>query len=236
MEKPEPCANRKDPEESGASTMEERKENKHAQKTRETRERLLRAAEEVFVRDGYAGAELGRIATLAGRTKGAIYAQFKSKEEIFLALIEERAAVHRKQMAELISEQTTLDSNLQAMRGFAQRVAADPTWALLFLEFKLYSLRHPELRERMRQYFQERILDSEEEKYARLLGSPQDGPQTLRRVVAVQSLTTLASALACESAFQPGLFDEDARNNVVDRVFDALLLPECVERKQFRKR
>ena len=52
--------------------------NKNEQRTRETRELLLRSAESIFVRDGYERAELGEIATLAGRTKGAIYAHFKS--------------------------------------------------------------------------------------------------------------------------------------------------------------
>src|SRR5437899_2363276 len=70
-------------------TMEttiEKPASKHEMKTKETRELLLRAAETVFVRHGYEGAELGEIAALAGRTKGAIYANFKSKEEMFLAL------------------------------------------------------------------------------------------------------------------------------------------------------
>ena len=57
------------------------KRTKHELKTQETRALLLRAAEQVIIRDGYENAELGEIAKLAGRTKGAIYAQFKSKEE-----------------------------------------------------------------------------------------------------------------------------------------------------------
>src|SRR6266702_1981816 len=54
------------------------KVSKHELRTRETRELLLHAAETIFVRDGYEGAELGEVAALAGRTKGAIYAHFKS--------------------------------------------------------------------------------------------------------------------------------------------------------------
>ena len=72
--------------------------NKHELKTRETRALLIAAAETIFVRDGYEGAELGEIAALAGRTKGAIYAQFASKEDIFLALIEERTRIYREEM------------------------------------------------------------------------------------------------------------------------------------------
>jgi AcrR family transcriptional regulator len=64
---------------------------------------LFQAADTIFVRDGYEGAELGEIAALAGRTKGAIYAQFKSKEDIFLALVEEKIKGYRSQMEKMTS-------------------------------------------------------------------------------------------------------------------------------------
>src|SRR5580698_5325809 len=86
-----------------AIPMIEGKVNKHDLRTKETRELLLQAAKDVFVRDGYEGAELGEIAALAGRTKGAIYAQFKSKEDIFLALVEERAHCYRARMERLLA-------------------------------------------------------------------------------------------------------------------------------------
>ena len=60
---------------------------------------LLRAAQEdSSVREGYSGAELGEIAATAGRTKGAIYAQFESKEDIFMALVEDYALRNRSEM------------------------------------------------------------------------------------------------------------------------------------------
>src|ERR1700736_3250105 len=98
--------------------MVPRKPNKHELKTKETRELLLQAAETIFVRDGYEGAELGEIAALAGRTKGAIYAQFESKEDIFLALIEERANYHRSRMEKVLTESTTVDENIATLRNF----------------------------------------------------------------------------------------------------------------------
>ena len=65
---------------------------------------LQRAAEEVFVDGGYAGAELGEIASIAGRTKGAIYAQFESKEDIFMALVEDHALRYRSEMEKVRRE------------------------------------------------------------------------------------------------------------------------------------
>src|ERR1700733_12534855 len=87
------------------------KPNKHELRTKETRELLLRAAEEIFVRDGYSGAELGEIAKLAGRTKGAIYAQFKSKEDIFMALVEDYALRNRSEMVTALANSSGVEQN-----------------------------------------------------------------------------------------------------------------------------
>src|SRR5580700_697305 len=102
--------------------------NKHELRTKQTRALLLQAAETVFVRDGYEGAELGEIAALAGRTKGAIYAQFKSKEDIFLALIEERTQCYRARMEKLLAESTTVAGNVEALRTFYLQLASDQAW------------------------------------------------------------------------------------------------------------
>src|SRR5271168_4531433 len=98
--------------------MTEKKINKHELRTKETRELLLRAAETIFVRDGYEGAELGEIAALAGRTKGAIYAQFKSKEDVFLALVEDNMLRHRARMEPLLNSSTSVKGNIAVMREF----------------------------------------------------------------------------------------------------------------------
>ncbi len=58
-----------------------------------TRERLLTAAVEVFVDQGYDGARLQDIARAAGLTTGAIYANFRGKDELLFAAIGARAGV-----------------------------------------------------------------------------------------------------------------------------------------------
>ncbi len=56
-----------------------------------TRDRLLAAAVEVFVEQGYEGARLQDIARTAGLTTGAIYANFRGKDELLFAAIGARA-------------------------------------------------------------------------------------------------------------------------------------------------
>jgi AcrR family transcriptional regulator len=51
----------------------------------ETRERLVRAAAEVFNRDGYQGTDSNALARAAGYAPGTFYKHFENKREIFLA-------------------------------------------------------------------------------------------------------------------------------------------------------
>ena len=66
-----------------------------------TRDRLLAAAVEVFVEQGYEGARLQDIARTAGLTTGAIYANFRGKDELLFAAIGARADV---EMDSLLTE------------------------------------------------------------------------------------------------------------------------------------
>ncbi|MEO3859180.1 helix-turn-helix domain-containing protein [Acrocarpospora sp. B8E8] len=53
----------------------------------ETRERLLRAAAEVFAERGYDGTRVADIAAAAGVSNGALYAHFGSKAELLVAAL-----------------------------------------------------------------------------------------------------------------------------------------------------
>lgn len=205
--------------------MPTNKPNKHELRTRQTRDLLLNAAEKIFVRDGYENAELGEIAALAGRTKGAIYAQFKSKEEIFLALIRAKSDVHRNQMLEFVATSTGTEENLKAMYDLAIRQINDPAWLLLQLEFKLFAIRHPESKARLQEFYGERLPGNQEERYAVVLGPAKKGKNALSRTAAVHSFQPLLSALAVENSYSPEVLDENTQKKIAARLFDALFDP-----------
>ena len=71
-----------------------------------TRDRLLAAAVEVFVEQGYEGARLQDIARAAGLTTGAVYANFRGKSELLFAAIGARADL---EMDALLTETETRD-------------------------------------------------------------------------------------------------------------------------------
>ena len=64
-----------------------RKRQTRAEKQAENRDRLLRAAERIAVREGYNRVSLDRVAEAAGLTKGAIYSNFGSKEQLLFEVV-----------------------------------------------------------------------------------------------------------------------------------------------------
>ena len=59
--------------------------NRQAARSASTRAKLIRAARALFARKGYADVGTEEIARRAGVTRGALYHQFPSKEDLFLA-------------------------------------------------------------------------------------------------------------------------------------------------------
>jgi AcrR family transcriptional regulator len=114
----------------------------------QTRQRLLDAAAVVFARRGLHGASLEEVADEAGYTKGAVYSNFASKEELFLAVLEARFH-DRTEFYRQLAEQAAREPG-QDLPGLLPGLdAPDEAWCLLETEFWLYALRNPPVRERM---------------------------------------------------------------------------------------
>ena len=56
-----------------------------------TREELIAAADDLFTARGFHATSVDEIALEAGYTKGAVYSNFESKEDLFFAVYERRA-------------------------------------------------------------------------------------------------------------------------------------------------
>jgi len=206
-------------------TMTAVKPNKHEQRTKETRELLLRSAETIFARDGYEAADLSEIAAMAGRTKGAIYAHFKSKEDIFLALWEHHALRYRTQMEERLARSTSVEQNRETLRQFYLGLLKDRVWGQLMLEFKLFSLRHPEAKERLQQRLANLHPGSREQQLTSILGSAGRKKDAISRAAAVMMIQPMVSALIVESSLDESFLTEEILTKAVDRIFEALLPP-----------
>jgi TetR/AcrR family transcriptional regulator len=67
-------------------------------------EKILRAAEEIFLRDGYAGSRMQDIADLAGINKALLHYYFRSKDKLFDKIFEKKAALIFPQVEELLHQ------------------------------------------------------------------------------------------------------------------------------------
>src|SRR5262249_40586210 len=114
-------------------------------KRAKTRQRLVKAAVEAIAEKGLHATTLDEIAERAGLTKGAIYDNFRSKEELFLAVIAQRP----------IGPEWPKDRSgtaKQRLRRLAKAVIIDNEAARqqapLRAEFLLYVLTHDEMKMR----------------------------------------------------------------------------------------
>jgi AcrR family transcriptional regulator len=80
--------------------MESKSTNKQEQRSRATRDGLLSAARTLFAERGYAAVGTEEIVRAAGMTRGALYHQFRDKEQLFEAVFEQVEAETTQRIAE----------------------------------------------------------------------------------------------------------------------------------------
>ncbi|HEX2088147.1 MAG TPA: TetR family transcriptional regulator [Solirubrobacteraceae bacterium] len=112
----------------------------------QTRRDVLDAAARAFARDGFHGASVEAVAAEAGLTTGAVYSNFKSKEELFLTLYEERIALRAKELRAAAVGGGVASAAADATRLFRR----DREWLLLYFEFALHAARDPAFARRFR--------------------------------------------------------------------------------------
>jgi AcrR family transcriptional regulator len=179
-----------------------------------TRELLLRAAEQVLARVGYEAAQVDEIADAAGFSKGALYAHFKSKEALFLALYQAKTARYQAQLRHALDSAHTRQGKINAFRSFYIDLSKDKDWALIVLEVKLFIRRHPEVRGRFRQ-IDEHVDDGIRGELTRLFGRAARAPG--------EALGGIFSALVLEAALEPDVLPERKMRAILGTIFDALL-------------
>jgi AcrR family transcriptional regulator len=115
-----------------------------------TRRHLMDAAATVFARKGFHGASLDDVAAVAGFTKGAVYSNFASKDDLFLAVFEDRYQREQDEMQRVLTEEeepyelgSAHSEVFDRVRGVIDRTW-DDEWTALYLEFVLYAQRRPE--------------------------------------------------------------------------------------------
>jgi AcrR family transcriptional regulator len=132
------------------STTETSQDTKHVRLTRaqakeQTRERLLEAAERVFVERGFHAATLDQVAEEAGYTKGAVYSAFASKADLFLAIFAERSRRRAEEFRALAPRVRSLAELAPANDRSIRTLREERKWSMLLVEFEVHAARDPAL-------------------------------------------------------------------------------------------
>lgn len=192
----------------------------HSPRVELTRALLIRSAEKIFARDGFEAARLEEIAADAGYTRGAFYANFENKEDLFFALIEDGIS---SRIAKVQSEMDRVEgpeAKLNALRAFLLDLCLDRRWSLLALEFKLFAVRHPEVKARLammnRRFSSSRVRILQEV----MTGLGRELPASAKAVG--MSLSTLSNGLTLEHLLDRTAMPETDVRRIMARFFDSL--------------
>jgi AcrR family transcriptional regulator len=172
-----------------------------------TRTALLRAAGRVFTKHGYHQATLEAVAAEAGVSKGALYHYFPSKEQLFLALLEDRLGAGLSDVDAVIAERGTDSGDLAAAtETFLRRMNRDPRWLPLLLEFLAYGSRDPAAKAGVIEHFLRPAREAAAGS-ARSIGIPES--ELLSYDELGLAFAALVNGLAIERAFDPGVVPKD---------------------------
>ena len=197
--------------------------NKHQLRTAETRAKLLAAASQLLTEQGFENTQLEEVAARAGYTRGAIYAHYTSKEDLFLELLRERIERQLAELRAVLGSEPSTAKRLEKFRGWMTHQIADPLWPILTLEFQLYALRRPSARAKLQGMY-ELLCEPNGQEFAKLLFRERlskSNALNARRRLAL--LGALLSAAVVATKFHPELLPRKALQRTLNELMVAFL-------------
>jgi AcrR family transcriptional regulator len=194
-----------------------------AERQAQTRLELIDAAERLFTAQGFHATFLDAVADDAGYTRGAVYSNFASKEDLFFAVYERRVDAFLPGLERALAEAQDVGDALVAVTAEhrAHRERNDDGWLAVFLEFWTYVLRHPEHRERFAAVHR-RYLDpiaAAVERWA----AEHDAELPIDAQRLTVALTVLGTGLGLERLTQPDVVDAAFTVHAQRLIMDSLL-------------
>ncbi len=170
-------------------------------RSRTTRRELVDAARDIFARDGFEQARIEDIAAAVGKTRGAFYAHFQDKEDVFFAIFEEYLARDRRKIVAALQDRHTADERVEALTSLLAALVKDRRRMLLAIEFKLYAIRRPH-QKRLAALHRDMKVRCAEAHIDELLPEIKDQGPARKREIAAQ-FSALVDGLALNRLFDP---------------------------------
>ncbi|MFP4213381.1 MAG: TetR/AcrR family transcriptional regulator [Desulfohalobiaceae bacterium] len=122
---------------------------KQKEKSRQTKNELMQSAVQVFGRKGFAASTISEITENAGYAKGNFYRYWKSKDDIFLDIMEKRLREYRASRQHGLQSAGSVQEALDVLIDFLESIIDDQNWSKVFLEFTTHAFSRQELKQKM---------------------------------------------------------------------------------------
>jgi len=187
----------------------------------QTRARLIAVGRAHFLRYGLGGAVAEKIAEDAGYSRGALYANFDGKEELFLAVIREEQARHLDFFRSFLSEEPSSKKRLKKMRDAIANLLTDHDWIVLRAEFETGALRNERIRQSFVEVHRQQLRDGSE-LVRDLLRSP-EVTSRLKPDDFITVIINLAHGLAVTQRILGAELSQKSTRTLIQSLFDHLI-------------
>jgi AcrR family transcriptional regulator len=192
-----------------------------ALRSERTRLALLHAAETIFARDGFEASRIEDIAAEAGRSRGAFYANFENKTEVFLALRSLATRRRARELRERVMKFSTEEERFAAAQGYMTEAICDSKTLLLQIEFKLFALRHPEMLAELAEKHLETSTSINLEELSDLFPEKDNSPEQHRRHTL--ALEAMLEGFALNALFSSTALDVAYLEKLIPRLIAEIL-------------
>lgn len=188
-----------------------------------SRDRLLSSAAKVFAERGFERASVDEIAAAAGLSKGTLYWNFNSKEDLFEALLEEHIDRRARAIMEM-TEGAPADQDMapEASRWFKDLLEEERELVLLSHEYWSRAVRDPKIRKRYaeRQAKLRDELASALESRASQLGAP---PFSMSAAEIATAYIALGEGLSFQRLVDPDSVPDHLVGEILALIYQGLV-------------
>jgi TetR/AcrR family transcriptional regulator, transcriptional repressor of aconitase len=187
----------------------------------QTRATLIAVGRKHFLRFGLGGAVAEKIAEDAGYSRGALYANFDGKEELFVAVIREEQACRVDFFRSLLKDEPSAKKRVKKFRDALADLVTDHDWIVLRAEFEVGSLRSEPIRKSFVEAHRQQLLDGGE-LFRDLLRSP-DLTSILAPDEFMTVMINLAHGLAVTQRILGAELSQKSTRRLIQSLFDRLI-------------
>lgn len=190
----------------------------------QTRAALIAVGRKHFLRYGLGDAVAEKIAEDAGYSRGALYANFDGKEDLFLAVIREEQACRSNMFLSILRDEPSSRKRLRKMRDTIADTYTNRDWIVLRAEFEAGALRSERIRKSFVEVHRQQIHDGGE-----LVRDLLKSPEVVSRLKPddfIMVMLNLAHGLAVTQKILGTELSQKSIRSLIQSLFDHLMSSE----------